>query len=110
MSTTINLSPISLVYAIRHIPTGHFLPMSFERGHRHSHDEPTANCIPRLFPNQHSAKSALTQWLRGKWTNSPYAVYEEGYYSHSEQELEVEPVPSRKAEEMEIVTLSVRET
>lgn len=106
MSTALKLSPIPLVYAIRHIPTRHYLPMSFERRHRHSHDEPTPNCVPRLFPNQHSARSALTQWLRGRWQNS-VAEGERGYY---EQELEVKPVPSRKAEEMEIVVIRIEET
>lgn len=104
------LASIPLVYAIRHIPTGHYFPVSFERGHRHSHDEPTPNCIPRLFPTKHSAQSALTQWLRGRWQNT-ISMESEGweYPSYPVQELEVEPVPSRKAEEMEIVTMSISE-
>lgn len=108
--STMRLSPIPLAYAIRHIPTGHYLPMSFTRGHRHSHDEPTPNCIPRLFPNKHSAQSALTQWLRGKWELNTYRESEGWEYpSYAVQELEVEPAPSRKAEEMEIVTMSICE-
>lgn len=110
MSTTVRLSSIPLTYAIRHTPTGHYLPMSFERGHRHSHDEPTPNCIPRLFPSKQSAQSALTQWLRGKWANVMYQESEGWEYpSYGVQELEVEPVTSRKAEEMEIVTMSICE-
>lgn len=110
MSTTTKLSPIPLVYAIRHIPTGHFLPMSFTRGHRHSHDEPTPNCVPRLFPTKQSAQSALTQWLRGKWQNT-ISMESEGweYPSYPVQELEVRPVLSRKAKEMEIVVMHIEE-
>lgn len=104
------MSTIPYVYAIRHIPTGHYLPMSFTRGHRYSHDEPTPDCIPRLFPTKHSAQSALTQWLRGKWQNVLHRESEGWEYpSYTVQELEVEPVLNRNADEMEIVVMSIGE-
>lgn len=104
------MSTIPPVYAIRHIPTGHYLPLSFSRGHRHSHDEPTPDCIPRLFPTKQSARSALTQWSRGKWELRTFRESEGWEHpSYDVQELEVEPVPSRNVDEMEIVPMFIGE-
>lgn len=95
-------------FAIRHIPTGFFLPEpKGAMGRGGSWTEPTDpnKEDPRLFRSERSANSALTQWLRGKhkaimgWDiddcGGAIAEYQEG--------VDVIPVPGRKRDEMEIV-------
>lgn len=54
------------MYAIRHVPTGFFMPEPTGRcGRGSSHWEPIQQAEHiRLFRFERSAKSALTQWHR----------------------------------------------
>lgn len=52
------LEPFWERFAIRHIPTGRFLPERWRKGRGYSHDEPSYG-FPRLFPSERSAKQAL---------------------------------------------------
>jgi len=74
------------VYAIRHTPTGLFMPVpTGKNGSGSSYWDPLEDShnpqitktpvdgvavygtpLPRLFPLRRSASSALTQWLRGR--------------------------------------------
>lgn len=93
-------------YFIRHNPTGYFLPEPTGRmGRGGSHVEPTnpGERMPRLFHSKLSAQRALSSWLRGR-------VHHRCGYSHDwegnrddYEENEIEKVPSRKKEEMEII-------
>ena len=57
------------LYAIRHKPTGFYLPEPAGRQNRgSSHTEPV-DCTderPRLFISELAARRSLIQWLRGK--------------------------------------------
>ena len=87
------------VYAIRHIPTGRYLPYR-KSGKGFTADEPTVNCIPRLFKKKRYAAVALTYWLKGKWSK----VICMGKYN-----ININKQLSRKAEEMQIVLLDLTE-
>jgi hypothetical protein len=97
-----------VLYAIKHKPTGFVLPKPTDRGGRGgSYVEPAdpGSCIPRLFMNERSAKSALGQWLKGKHSvivnngiSAPWLGEDEYREDHH-----ITPVPSRKREEMEVV-------
>ena len=98
------------MWAIRHKPTNHYLPSpKGHSGRGGSFVDPVdpKEIHPRLFMTQLAAKRALIAWLRGKhegdydreyneWTGKSYTVCV-GYV--------VVPVPSRKAEDMEIVEI-----
>jgi hypothetical protein len=91
------------LYAIRHKPTGGFLPPPKNRnGRGGSHVEPEVGCVPRIFPTERAAKSALGQWLLGKfehhWIGDEFG---------GEEILTVVPQPHRKREEMEIVPVQL---
>jgi hypothetical protein len=91
-------------YAIKHLPTGGFLPAREGRGHTHS--EPEVGSVPRLFPTARSAKGALVHWLRG------HLVVKRGHDSFTGESYEgyyIEPVPSRVASEMAVVTINLKE-
>lgn len=95
-------------YAIRHKLTGHFLPPPIGRsGKGGSWTEPTEG-PPRLFHKRRNAEIALRAWLKGihkrtveEWgsMDALEPQYDEG--------INIEPQPHRKAEDMEIVTLSL---
>lgn len=98
-------------YAIRHNPSGLFLPsLDGSRNKRsrggYTHTEPTPLEPPRLFTNLRAARNALTCWLSGvisqKWSYDP----DSGYYD--DLDLETSPRPDRKREEMEIVPIYIR--
>lgn len=81
------------LYAIRQVSTGFYLPMpphSKRKRTPATHDEPTANAIPRMFQSRKNAILSLQLWLRGKAGPSGRAAT---------------PVPARQAEDMEIVRL-----
>lgn len=98
------------LYAIRHKPTGHFLPEPTGYAGRGGSFLDPVDCSgdgpnPRLFKSELSAKRALTAWLQGKH----HAVKESDsdewgrtvvYTVGSSPEY----VPSRKKSEMEIVS------
>lgn len=99
-------------WAIRHKPTGHYLPEVYGRqGRGGSHVEPVSKLEqrPRMFVSKRGATSALGQWLLGKFehisgcdSGSPDSDPE--YY----EETWVVKVESRKREEMEIIELKLR--
>ena len=91
------------LFAIRHIPTGHYLPgrtrKKNDRGFTFDVPYAMGDCIPRLFVTEKSAKAALRAWLKGKH-HSHWDV--DGGIAGYER---IEPVPSRKPEEMEVVPM-----
>jgi hypothetical protein len=98
-----------LVFAIRHRPSGLFLPAANARGRvsqrGFTHREPSAG-LPRLFLTELRAKAAMRCWLQGKWEND----YGKGDYYESPGELEgcsPRPCPDRKPEDMEVVKLRI---
>ena len=111
------------VYAIRHIPTGRFMPVpTGKNGSGSSYWDPvdvsTCNAtfgqlptVPRLFPLRRSASSALTQWLRGR--HEPLTEWEQDETFGSSYQVtigtDVKHDPSRKADDMEIIAFELVE-
>lgn len=97
-------------WAIRHKPTGHYLPQSSRKRHGYTHDEPVtmeSNFCPRLFAREQDAKTALTWWLKGEtsayWSHvSPWDWDGEADYEWHEQ-----PRSDRKAEDMQVVKVFI---
>ena len=101
------------MWAIRHKPTGFMLPNPkghSGRGGSFVDPQDPKEIHPRLFITQLAAKRALIAWLRGKhkgnyeteyseWDGEPYSVCI-GYV--------VVAVPSRKAEDMEVVEIELK--
>lgn len=95
-----------IFYAIRHKPTGFYLPLrKTRRGNTHSN--PEINCIPRLFIKRQSASMALSWWLGGRSEISYYTVG----YEEPEDRVGIKTVKdeSRKAEDMEIIKMDLLE-
>ncbi len=95
-------------YAIRHKPTEKFLP-NVPAGHRNGATfcELTDKAPPRLFRTGQHAASALRHWLEGKKSlrynrNSDWLGEDDSRYEN------VDPVPTRKANEMEIVRVRIK--
>ena len=113
------------VYAIRHIPTGRFMPVpTGKNGSGSTYWDPVADsesaklygeaprAVPRLFPLRRSASSALTQWLRGRHVVVTERSHPDDSFGQSYDEpvgTAVEPDPSRKADDMEIVVFELVE-
>lgn len=108
------------VYAIRHIPTGRFMPVpTGKNGSGSSYWEPITEStavygtqLPRLFPLRRSASSALTQWLRGRHVVVTERTHPDDGFGQSWDEpvgTVVKPDPSRKADDMEIVAFEIVE-
>ena len=100
------------MWAIRHKPTGFMLPNPkghSGRGGSFVDPQDPKEIHPRLFISQLAAKRALIAWLRGKhegeWEHDcgdewgPTYKYCVGYV--------VIPVPSRKAEDMEVIEIKL---
>ncbi len=103
-------------YAIKHKPTGRYLPEPRGRmGRGGSHVEPVdviqgqLATYPRMFPTKRGAQNYLSQWLRGKhhaeyewereeWSSPAYRV---------DAGTSIKHVPTRIREEMEVVTLVI---
>lgn len=102
------INRIPVVYAIRHKPSGHFLPMKFVKDPRYTHTEPAQNCIPRIFNSKRSAKSFLDKWLKGKWQEFEYySEVDKSEVDFCHYGLGVEQSSSRRREDMEIVRMSL---
>jgi len=102
------------VYAIKHIPTGHYLPEPTGRSGRggsHTEPVPADKERPRLFYSELSAKRALTAWLQGKHVADMGYEYDEYSGSnHAYQEgVVVIPQAHRIREDMRIMTLALVE-
>lgn len=93
-------------FALRHKPSGQFIPEpTTSTGRGGSHVEPGPGW-PKLFKTEGAVKGYLTVWLKGKQTRSY------GYDMHTGDDWEhvnLEPIPSRKREEMEIVVFELKE-
>jgi hypothetical protein len=91
-------------WAIRHKPSGGFLPAGRKRGF--THDQPSTELPPRLFTKRRAAKAALRCWLMGDWKEET-----SGGSSYYGDDYDIYPVPpskppaDRKPEEMEVVML-----
>jgi len=100
------------LFAIRHRPTGGWIPARVGRGG--SNDEPVLTGSPRLFKNHQAARCFLVQWLKGKHirhvTHGTYSGVVFGSFGDGDDdEVIIKPVPSRKKEEMEIVLFRAEE-
>lgn len=103
---------IGTKWAIKHKPTGHYLPVPRGRmGRGGSFTEPckpepgVLNTQARLFDTKRSADNCLSQWLRGE--HHGVFEYEEGYtYTVG---ADVKPVASRVREDMEVVEVKIVE-
>ncbi len=103
-------------WAIRHKPTGKFLPQSNNKRHGYTHDEPgiveSGNRCPRLFGREQDAKTALTWWLKGEtsggWVGGPYT----NVFGEADDDFDFEwstrVVVDRNAGEMEVVRISLK--
>lgn len=94
-----------MFFAVKHKPTGYFLPMrAAGRARGYTNDEPTAERPPRLFTSARGAKLALAQWLQG-----PLSVSH--YQDHSGEWNEdwSRGKHNRKADEMAIVEITISE-
>lgn len=97
-----------LVWAVRHDPTGNYIPQLKTSVRGGSYVEPSADLPPRLFFSERSAKSFLGQWLRGRVemvrrTPSSFDLYPDD----DVVDMKHIPVPTRKKEEMSIVSLEL---
>lgn len=91
--------PRRFFLAIRHKPSGGFLPVV--SGYGFTRCEPTLNEPPRLFCKKGPAKQALDRWLEG--------TLHEGAFNEDRGviDLVLTRVPSRRASEMEIVEIEM---
>lgn len=87
-------------YAIRHKPSGMFLP-AFAKKRGHTNAEPTDALAPRLFMKAHHAKAALAWWLEGAF----YQVIVD--FEYGDYDLRSTPKPHRKADDMEVVAITL---
>lgn len=112
------------MYAIRHKPTGGYLPQPTGRnGRGGSHLDPHVfdgttgygknrnrrtlkeKLLPRLWAKESDAKNALTHWLKGKvHAHRHYSGYPDYDY---DEDTSLEVVTSRIREEMEIVPITI---
>ena len=75
--------PTLTFYAIRHKPTGFYLPEPGGRlGRGGSHVNPTDPTIqpPRIWHNRLGARNALSMWLKGKFVASRGQDYDGEYW------------------------------
>lgn len=106
-----------IYYAVRHKPTGNFLPHPVKHSdkpgvklklHGFSYVEPLPadKSVIRLHLTENAAKRAMKAWAQGKWReDTTYGYDGEPDYAGPEPIA----VPERKLEEMEVVKVEVRE-
>lgn len=100
-------------WAIRRKSDGYYIPQPAGRnGRGGSHVEPidpeTSWENVRLFHTEPAAKIALNAWLKGQWVASRGTSYD--WYSGDPEyyeETSIHPVPTRDAEDMEVVPVEV---
>lgn len=88
-------------FAIRHKPSGGFLPQMTSYGFTRC--TPTLTEPPRLFSKHGPARQALDRWLQGEWT-------EVGFSEDDEVKLKVVPKSDRRSEDLEIVEVEITAT
>ena len=98
------------LYAIRHKPTGHYLPDPDRIQWRKSHVEPvdcSGEMKPRRFHTELSAKRGLSGCLQGKWKAE--LEYESEGWEYQGYYVQGTPCPNkvdhRVKEDMEVVPL-----
>lgn len=94
---------MTMYYAIRHKPTGHFLPR-YPGQKGGTWVEPTDKEPPRLFKTGRHAAVALGHWLQGQKTVT-YTRRHSMWGDEDWPEEVVKPVESRIATDMEIVRI-----
>lgn len=108
-------------YAIRHKPTGNFMPQSdrsIRAGFTHHEPRNPQAVPPRLFTREQDAKTALTWWLKGEtsmrlvrfedhWNGGH--EYDEDWHTHpiTDEDIANGCTP-RRAEDMEVVPVEIR--
>lgn len=103
------------MYAIRHKPSGHFLPNpkgKIGRGGSFVHPvepmEGDLTTYPRLFVTKRGAQCCLTQWLRGEHhAVIEYETDDWGRSYHYTAGADVKPQADRIREDMEVVTIDI---
>lgn len=98
-------NPLATVYAIRHIPTGNFLPSGRGRGFTHDEPLPATSKPPRLFLSRRGAHLALKAWLEGE-AKEIYS-YDADFGNRETIGVIYEPRPDRIPSEMEIVEVNL---
>lgn len=103
------------MFAIRHKPTGFYLTTPYAKGG--SHWEPSDPAYvdqsevyaPRLFHTARAARCFRSAWAKGRWfkerggSTDPWS----GTYEY-EENIFIEPVPSRKKEDLEIIPVTIQ--
>src|ERR1017187_2027069 len=108
-----------IYYAVRHKPTGNFLPHPVKHSnkpgarlklHGFSYVEPLPlnKSVVRLHLTENAAKRAMKAWAQGKWRSTGHIT---GSYFGEEEYEDYGPepiaVPERKLEEMEVVRVEL---
>lgn len=100
-----------MFFAIRHKPTGGFMPQAATRRGGFTHDEPSVHFPPRMFTREQDAKCALTWWLKG--VTSVTAGYNGWDGDYDEQwdtkmpTVDSEWMAERTAEDFEVVKVEI---
>lgn len=98
MSAPLSLRSGRFFLAIRHNPSGGFLPAT--KGYGFTREEPTLLKPPRLFEKVGPAKQALARWLEGE-------MFESEISDENEIAIRIVARPDRKPELMEIVEIEL---
>lgn len=105
--------PTLSTWAIRRRTDGAYLPdrlPGYAKGY--SFLEPVAPTEverPRLFHSERSAKAALAQWLKGHYVRvHAYKSTADWFQDDESDSFEWRPVPTRRAEDMEVVSLPIQ--
>lgn len=99
------------VYAVLHIPTGHFMPEpTGHSGRGGSYWDPVKPAKKaRLFRFERSAKAAITQWCRG--THTAEFDWDTDCYSGKAYQYQIGtsviPVPGRNRADLRVVELNL---
>src|SRR5690348_11323198 len=86
--------------AIRHNPTGGFLPSLSSYGF--TREEPSTVLPPRLFTKPAAAANALNAWLQGEW----FEAADKDEFG-GETQIRIRPNAARRREDMEIVEIEL---
>lgn len=88
-------------FAIRHKPTGKYLPQGSKKRGGFTSDTPMdmSKRPPRLFMKKHHAQYALDLWVKGRWGVRLTAEHDDF--------LVPSPVKGRNKDDMEIVEIEI---
>lgn len=102
--------PLGRYWVILHKPTGGTLPELKRPVHGgYTHTEPCCNEPPRLFMSARDARNALTWWLRGVLTVHITAGDPFAFDPEPSEDFVNTPVATRKAEDMDVIPVSLSE-